>query len=159
MKIKISIALFLLTFICKAQESFEGIIKFKTEISIFDSFNEDLKQNLEKKYGDSLIVYYSKTGNIKRKFLNSGELGNDVQIFNSNTGEMIFVKKNIEKVLKVDLQKNSLKLLSKKKIAKEIIMNLDCECFEYLAVSKTNEKLIINYCYSSKTPRSAKCSN
>ncbi|WP_395061982.1 hypothetical protein [Flavobacterium sp.] len=153
MNYKFLVALFFLSFICNGQKSFEGIVKFKTEITITDSFNEDLKQNLQKKYGDSLLVYYSKNGNIKREYLNSKEFGNDIQIFNSDTGEMIFVKKNIEKILKVDMQQNTLKLLSKRKISNEIIMNLDCECFEYVALSKTNEKLIINYCYSSATPR------
>ncbi|MBW7870484.1 MAG: hypothetical protein H3C39_05415 [Flavobacteriia bacterium] len=32
-------------------------------------------------------------------------------------------------------------------------MNLNCECYEYKAVSMDNQNVILNYCYHPKSPK------
>jgi len=134
-----------------AQKSFEGSIKFKTEISADDI---NFKQKLDKKYGDSLMVLYSKNGNFKRQYLNSSNTGNDIQIYDPKKGVIFTKNKNSQTINEGDVKINSIvKLISKKKINNETIMNLDCECFEYIGLSKYNQNVILNYCFSNKTPQ------
>lgn len=46
--------------------SFKGIIKFSTEITALNPVVDDTQRLLKYKYGDSLIMYYSGTGNFRR---------------------------------------------------------------------------------------------
>jgi hypothetical protein len=143
----------LLSFESKAQ-SFEGTIKFKTEIETYNDENNEFKKELEKKYGDSLLVSYSKIGILKREFLNSSYLGNHIQVYNPTKGILYLRGKNSLKIDSLDVKTNSIvNLISKKKIASEIILGLRCECYEYIGISKYNDKLVLNYCFSSKTPK------
>ena len=133
-----------------AQKSFEGSIKFKTEISS-DEIN--FKQKLDEKYGDSLIVLYSNNGNLKRQYLNSSNTGNEIQIYDPKKGVLFTKNRDSQTFNEGDVKINSIvKFISKKKINNETIMNLDCECFEYIGVSKYNQNVILNYCFSIKTP-------
>ncbi len=65
----------------KGQNNFEEIIKFSTEITTTELASKDLQLMLNHKYGDSLLMYYSRNGNFRRVHLNSGEFGADSQYF------------------------------------------------------------------------------
>jgi hypothetical protein len=140
-----------ISLICEAQQSFEGLIKFKTEVSDAKS---EFKQKLIEKYGDSLIVYYSKDGSLRRQYLNSAKDGNDIQIYDSKNGILYLKNKTSTKFDSLDVKINSItKLISTKKIRNEKIMDLDCECIEFIGQSKYNQNVVINYCYNLKTPK------
>ena len=146
--------LFTFNFGVYAQKSFEGTIKFKSEIMTTNLSKPDFKEKLERKYGDSLIVFYSQNGNLKRKYLNSGDLGNDFQIFNAKKGMLYLKNKNSVKIDSGNVKINSIiKLIHKKKISNEYIMNLDCECYEYVGLSKFNQNITLTYCFSKLTPK------
>ena len=150
---EIAFTMFLLTFLSKsfAQKSFEGSIKFKTEIF---SNDKDFKLTLEKKYGDSLIVTYSKNGNLTREYLNSDYSGNYIQTYDSEKGILFFKHRNTSVIDSTDTKVNSIvKLISKKKIQNQTILKLDCECFEYRGISKYGQNVIINYCFSNTTQK------
>lgn len=136
-----------------AQKSFEGSIKFKTEISSSATAKTNTKKRLDKKYGDSLIVFYSNNGNIKRQYLNSDVSGNNIQIYDAKKGMLYFKNKKSE-IDSGNVKVNSItKLISKRKIENETIMNLDCECFEYIGISRYNQNVTLNYCFSKTTPK------
>lgn len=147
--LKYIVFLLFIAFNSLAQDSFEGSIKFKTEI---DANEPRVKQILEEKYGDSLLLSYSKIGNLKRVYLNSNTSGNDFQIYDPKG--ILYVKKKNSKIETTDTKINSIvKLISKKKISDETIINLNCECFEYKGISKYGQNVILNYCFSNETPK------
>ncbi|WP_298760561.1 hypothetical protein [uncultured Psychroserpens sp.] len=148
--------LFFLTFIsCSSngQDNFEGLIKFSTEITATDLAPKDFHKQLTDKYGDSLIMYYSKTGDFRRVHLNSAEFGSDSQFYISQKGKLYLTNKNSTQIDTLDAKVNSLNLVSKGKISNATIMDLECECYEFKAVSKYNQNVTLNYCFSSKSPK------
>jgi hypothetical protein len=135
---------------CNAQKSFEGKIKFSTKITITSGSESDYG-DLPLDYGDSLLMYYSSSGNFKRLHLNSDEFGKKSQFFVAKTGMIYFTRNNNERD-SLDVTSNSLNLIEVKKIASEKILNKNCECWLYKA---NNEDGIYNisYCFSNDTPK------
>ncbi|QNJ98151.1 hypothetical protein ALE3EI_1594 [Constantimarinum furrinae] len=135
------------------QKSFEGIVKFSTEITTTELAPEGFKNHLYNKYGDSLLMYYSSNGNFRRVHLNSSESGADSQYYFANKAKLYFTNKNSSQVDSLDVKENSLKLLSKGKIENQKILDLDCECYEFKATSIYNQNLTLNYCYNIESPK------
>ncbi|EDP95891.1 hypothetical protein KAOT1_05787 [Kordia algicida OT-1] len=53
----------------------------------------------------------------------------------------------------MNTKENSLKLLSEGKIKNQKILDLDCQCYEFKAISKYEQKVILNYCYNTESPK------
>jgi hypothetical protein len=136
-----------------AQNNFEGSIRFITEIATSGVDKDEFKKELYAKYGDSLIVYYSKAGVLIREYLNSANLGNHFQVYNPKSGVVYLLSRNSTKIDTLDVKINSLSLTSKKKIKSDSIIGLTCDCYEYSATSKYDVKVMLNYCFSKKTPK------
>ncbi len=100
----------------------------------------------------NLLMYYSGNGNFRRIHLNSSEFGADSQYYFANKAKLYFTNKNSSQVDSLDTKENSLKLLSKGKIENQKILDLDCECYEFKAISKFNQNVTLNYCYNLKSP-------
>ena len=116
-----------------AQENFEGIITFKTDIFVTKTASKDLLPKLSYKYGDSLQMSYTKEGNFRRRYINSGDFGGlEYQTYNAEEGKLFIKKKDNENIQSSDVSINSLKLISFKQIENEYLMNLDCDCYEYI---------------------------
>ncbi|WP_028374936.1 hypothetical protein [Leeuwenhoekiella sp. MAR_2009_132] len=129
------------------------VIKFSTEITTTELAPEGFQKQLNDKYGDSLLMYYSVNGNFRRVHLNSAEFGADSQYYFAKKAKLYFTNKNNSQVDSLDTRENSLKLLSKGKIKNQKIMNLDCECYEFKAISIYNQNVTLNYCYNSESPK------
>ncbi|MFY0630710.1 MAG: hypothetical protein JXR05_10035 [Flavobacteriaceae bacterium] len=134
------------------QNSFEGLIKFSTKITTTHIAPKGFQKKLSDKYGDSLIMYYSKTGDFRRVHLNSSKFGVDSQLFISKKAKIYLTKKNSSQIDSVDVKENSLKSTSTRKINNQKIIGLDCECYKIKAVSVYGQNVTLNYCFSSKTP-------
>ncbi|WP_405207129.1 hypothetical protein [Aquimarina sp. LLG6339-5] len=134
------------------QNNFEGIIKFSTEIITTELAPDGFQKQLNDKYGDSLLMYYSGNGDFRRIHLNSSEFGADSQYYFSNKAKLYFTNKNSSKVDSLSTKENSLKLLSKGKIDNQKILNLDCECYEFNAISKYDQNVTLNYCHNINSP-------
>ncbi len=135
------------------QNNFEGLVKFSTKITTTELAPDGFQKQLNDKYGDSLLMYYSRNGNFKRVHLNSAEDGSDSQFYFSKKAKLYITKKNSSQIDSLDTKENSLKLLSRGKIDNDKIMDLDCECYEFKAISKYNQNVILNYCYNSESPQ------
>lgn len=136
-----------------SQNSFEGAIKFSTQLSVSKNVPAHYKQQLIAQYGDSLLVSYLKNGDFKRLYLNSSEDGGyDSQYYDSQKGMLYIRTKNSTQIDSLDMQKNSLKLTSKKKVKNQRIMGLKCKCYEYKAVAEENYPVVLNFCFSTKSP-------
>ncbi|CAN1546669.1 hypothetical protein MCEGE10_01991 [Flavobacteriaceae bacterium] len=150
------ISLFLLLiFTCynaEAQKNFEGLVKFSTHISTTNIAPQDFKKDLDEKYGDSLIMYYSVNGNFKRVHKNTAKFGADSQLYIANKG-VLYLQNKRNEIDSLNVKINSLQLLSEKKIANETIMGLDCNCYQYLATSMYQQNVILTYCFNKKTPK------
>lgn len=129
---------------------FEGIVQYSTTITVTDSANVSRLKQLQSKYGDSLNIYYSRQGDVLRVYLNSGESGNEYQLYHPNA-DYLLIKKKQENLDTLDVSRNSVSLVSKSKF-KETIMGVDCKCMHYRTVSNGNPYRI-TYCYSNKTPK------
>jgi hypothetical protein len=153
-KLLILIIITLISFNSNGQDSFEGLIKFTTEITTTDLAPQDLQRKLTDKYGDSLVMYYSKTGDFRRVHLNSAaEKGMDSQYYYADIGMLILINKDGTSRNTLDTNINSLKIISESKIDSQKIMDLDCDCYEYKATSKYNQKVTLNFCFSQKSPQ------
>lgn len=155
MNLKITLLLFLLYFNVKAQSTFEGKIKFKTLITKTELSTNDFLENYKSTYGDSLIMYYSKSGDFKRIHINAGAFGLKNQFYKSKSGILYLIPRNSFTIDSIDVKENSInKLISKKEAPNEIIMGLDCKCITYTGIEKYNsDEVKITYCYSNSTPK------
>ena len=142
---------FILSNLSYGQDSFEGLIKFSTNIKLLKNA-PSVYNNLPETYGDSLIMHYSANGDFKRMHLNSADFGNGTQDFNAKNGLLIFTRKNGEKDT-LNVTKNLIKLKRKTKISNEKIMGKDCECWEYLTLNQDGDYAILNYCFNLNTPK------
>ncbi|HLP65085.1 hypothetical protein [Flavobacterium sp.] len=142
---------FLLSNLSYGQKSFEGLIKFSTNIKLLKNA-PSVYNDLPEVYGDSLIMYYSANGDFKRIHLNSADFGNGTQDFNAKNGIIIFTKNNGEKDT-LNVVKNLLELKRKTKINNEKIMDRDCECWEYMTLDQDGDYAILNYCFNLNTPK------
>ena len=137
----------------KGQNNFEGIIKFSTEITTTELAPNGFKKQLNDKYGDSLLMYYSRNGNFRRVHLNNADLGTDSQFYNANNGKLILTHKNSTQIDTLDVTKNSIELVRKNKIESLKIIDLECDCYEYKATSDDMQNVTLNYCFSPKSPK------
>ena len=156
MKIKITkIVLFTLALFfsikSQGQKSFEGVIKFSTYISTTNLAPPDFKGQLQAKYGDSIVMYYSENGNFKRIYKNSSESGNGSQLYLAKKS-MLYITDKSGQIDSINVGVNSLKLIKEKKVVNEIIIGLDCDCHQYEAISIYDQHVILTYCFSKKTP-------
>ncbi len=133
-----------------SQKNFEGMITFKIDINVSKSSSKDMLAKLFFKYGDSMQMFYSKEGNFKRKFINSNMYGGlDYQTYNADEGKLFIKDKDVELVKTNDVYVNTLKLISFKQIENEFIVNLDCECYQYVGQAANKKMVTLQFCYSS----------
>lgn len=131
-----------------SQEYFEGGITFKTDITVSDKAEADLLQKMKYKYGDSLKMYYSKAGDFKRKYINSGDSGNEYQTFLTKKKTLFVKTKNKNFVIPIDVSNNSLTFVKKTKLPQENILNLNCDCVQYEAKTPEDKTVFVVYCYT-----------
>jgi hypothetical protein len=138
--------------IAHAQQSFEGRIKFKADISTAADASKASQEKVMQRYGDSLIVTYSRKGNYKRQYLNTGESGNDSQAYIASTGMLYSIRKNSERIDSLSMAKNGLQLVTKTKMDPQQIIGLNCDCYQYAAKDKVGGDVFITYCSSAQSP-------
>jgi hypothetical protein len=156
---KTFLLLFFLFFSSKilSQQYFEGVISFKTAVTATKTIKLDVLNNLSNKFGDSLQMFYTREGNFKRKYFNNDETGLDYQTYNAEAGKLFIKNKNSDIVQTSDVSVNSLKLISLNKLDNEMIMNLECECYEYKGRLKEddngNQNVVLTFCFSPLLPK------
>jgi len=150
--------LLILTFIllftsCKTtKQSFTGSIKFSTQILPSGKTTKDLTI-LKEIYGDSMIMIYKKNGDFTRTYLNNINSDQHSQSYDAYSGKLFIKNKDLETIDSLDTTINGLTLKSRKKIDNELIMNYDCECYEYITFNDNiNQEVILNFCFSPETP-------
>jgi hypothetical protein len=130
---------------------FEGVIKFKTEVSVTDPAATGFLEQLKNKYGNSLNVYYSASGHFLREYLNTGEFGNNHQLYLKGSGKLLINNKGSNEVETLDVSKNTLKLIEMTE-SNDTIMGLACNCYNFKAFDDHDQR-VLTFCYSEKTPR------
>lgn len=136
----------------QAQNRFEGIIKFKTEISVTHSAPKHFLEQLENKYGDSLNLYYSLHGDILREYLNTGEFGNNYQLYRKGSKNLIVSNKGSNQNDTLDVSKNTVSLIEMTKSKKITVLGLSCKCYTF-EVFDDYDKRTLTFCYSRNTPK------
>jgi hypothetical protein len=136
----------------RAQDRFEGIVKFKTDISVTHSAPKNFLKQLEEKYGDSLNIYYSSRGDIVRQYLNTGKFGNNYQLYHKGSKSLVINDKGATQDDTLDVSKNTLKLIKMTKSKKDTVMGLPCRCYAFKAFDDHDQRTV-TFCYSKKTPK------
>jgi hypothetical protein len=131
---------------------FEGVIKFKTEISVTDPAAKSFLDQLKNKYGDSLNLYYSSHGHFLREYLNTGEYGNNFQLYRKESGKLLINNKGASQADTLDVSKNTLKLIEMTKSKNDTIIGLACKCYRFKAFDNYDQRTL-TFCYSKKTPK------
>jgi hypothetical protein len=150
MKLKFALFFFLLSFVSNSQNSFEGVIYFKSKFISKDTLESagiEKENQFKLMEGDSIKMLYSKLGHIKHQYLNSSELGIDYYLILSNgTRVRKFKSGNIKNPL------TKVKFIGKFKTENQIVMGMNCECYQYKFKTPNIKLLTETYCFSKSTP-------
>ncbi|MFN3755151.1 hypothetical protein [Flavobacterium sp.] len=97
--------------------------------------------------GDSIKMLYSKFGHIKHQYLNSGESGIDYYLILSNGTRYRKLKSGNN-----DNPSNKVKFLGKFKAENQIVMGMNCECYQYHFKTPKTKLLTETFCFSKTSP-------
>lgn len=111
--LKISILYIFGISFCLGQNSFEGIITYKTEIT-FKTENVRHKAYFSQKFGDSLKIFYNKKGDIHKKYYGTGDSGYDFHTYLSDNNNYYGKWKNLDTIYYYNTKENTLKFIEKK---------------------------------------------
>ncbi len=155
MNLKITLLYLLLNLNVHAQSTFEGKINFKTLITKTELSTDDFLENYKSEYGDSLVMFYSKSGDFKRRHINTGAFGLKNQFYKAKSGILYIIPKYSFTMDSIDVKESAIiELISKKEAPNEMIMGLDCKCITYTGIEKYNsDEVKITYCYNNSTPK------
>jgi len=142
--------LILLSFFSYSQSSFEGVISFTKKFTSKDSL-ENVRIEKENQFklmeGDSIKMFYSKLGHIKHKYLNSSESGIEYYLILSNGTRVRKLKTgNIDNPIK------KIKFLGKFRTENQIVMGMNCECYQYKFKTPTIKLFTETFCFNKSTP-------
>ncbi|MGH1383377.1 hypothetical protein [Kordia sp.] len=110
------------TSFCWSQESFEGIITYKIELT-FKKKNVEHKDYIAQKFGDTLQVFYNKKGDVHKKYLGSGARGYDFHTYIASTNNYYAKWKNLDTLYYYNVQENVLKFVSRESGISDPIFN------------------------------------
>ncbi len=133
--------------------TFEGSISYKVNLAIN---NKDLpiyvREYLESKFGDTLITYYHKNGDVLRKYKGSGLNGNDYHIYKKNENSYFIKRNNSDTIYSFNANINSVNLKSKYKEINDVyILNQKCSSVVYEGFSANgNQNTKVTFFYSGK---------
>ena len=136
----------------RAQNRFEGLIKYKTELSVTDTAPKGFIEVLNNKYGDSLNIYYSSNGDILREYLNTGPFGNNYQLYRKGSKNLVISNKGSNQKEILDVSKNTLQLIEMTESKNDTILGLPCTCYSFKAFDDYDTRTL-TFCYSKQTPK------
>lgn len=133
-----------------AQKSFEGIIDYRIDVEVSgDSAAAKRKQKVEEDFGKNCRLYISQFGDFKMVYPDSGANGLQYDLYSPETGK-------VKRVYGNEAPKNPskmMRLLSKNKVAPEIVIGKNCDCVQYSIESSDRKRHKVTYCYSADTPK------
>lgn len=132
------------------QKSFEGVAEYKITF-IPKSQNDTYIAYQTQKYGKDINIYYSKTGDIRRNYITSGEKGFDFFVYNPFTNETFTKWRNFDTIYAYNAAKNSLILINQKNVNDTIIQGENCKGYFIEGKGAIGEqKVTLTYYYPKK---------
>lgn len=123
------------------------------ELFLNESVSNDLKETIKGNIGDSLQLTISKVGNFKREYFKRDKQKHNIQVYSAEKGMIYMINSHFQRIEdSLDVENSRVRLVSKQKNSNEIILGLDCECYEYKGISDKSQKFTLNFCYSEDTP-------
>jgi hypothetical protein len=142
--------LILLSFFSYSQNSFEGVISFNMKFTSKDSL-ENVRIEKENQFklmeGDSIKMFYSKHGHIKHEYLNSSDSGIEYYLILSNGMRVRKLKTG-----NIDKPNSKIKFLGKFRTENQIVMGMNCECYQYKFKTPTIKLITETFCFNNATP-------
>ncbi len=135
------------------QKSFDGYVKYATEIETYGSAPDYFQEYLENKYGNRLIIKYERNGDFVRKHVNSGPKGNKEQIYDADKGLLSITMNDTNAIETIDLREMSIDCPNKTITKNTQIGGQAVECVCYEGTSMYKQNISIKYCYSKESPR------
>ena len=150
-KFKFFLIAFLVVQAGNSQNSFEGIITFNITFISKDSL-PDAKMDAENRFklmeGDSIKMLYSRLGHIKHLYLNSSDKGIAYYLISPDGSRKRKLKSGI-----LDKPSGKVKFLGKFKTGNQVVMGMDCECYQYKFKAQKVKYLIETMCFNKSTPK------
>lgn len=140
----------LISFFANSQNSFEGVISFNLKFTSKDTLESvriDKENQFKLMEGDSIKMFYSKFGDIKHQYLNSSESGIDYYLILSNGTRVRKLKSGNS-----DNPSSKVKFLGKFKTESQIVMGMNCECYQYKFKTPKTKLLTETFCFSKSSP-------
>jgi hypothetical protein len=131
--------------------SFEGVITYKTDIN-FKKENVQYREYYEQKFGDTLKVYYSESGNILKKFINTGEKGYDFNLYLQSENHYYAKWKNLDTIYHYNVSEQTLNLVQKTKGTSIKILERDCNFIQIDGIDPLGKQPISQKFYYSGFP-------
>ena len=146
---------FLISFhlIAQSKSSFEGEITYKIEIELKESIPKKYLEYFHQKFGDTMISYHSKKGNIKRVYKGTNVSGFDFQLYDVETNNYYSKDRKQDTIHYFDASTNILKLVNKERSnnTNVTILGEDCSLVSYSVIdSKNNQEANIIFYFGAK---------
>ncbi|MFK7747786.1 MAG: hypothetical protein AB8B65_05325 [Kordia sp.] len=136
------------TSFCWSQETFEGVITYKIELT-FKKEDVPNKAYIAQKFGDTLKIFYNKKGDIHKKYIGSGAQGYDFHTYKTNTNNFYAKWENIDTLYHYNVNENILTFLSKESGTSEAILNKPSKYILIKGyVAETNEMVHQKFYYT-----------
>lgn len=136
--------------ISNSQEAFEGTITYKVTTRLKDENNQH-KEYLLNKYGDSLKIHFASDGSFKREYFGSKNLGFDWQVYDAASNNYYAKWKTIDTIYYYSCFDLFTELRTIEEGATATILNKSCKSVivsTYDPIGK--ESLVIAYYYSGE---------
>jgi len=132
-------------------EAFEGVIKY--EISIEFKKKLPYEDYLKQKYGGTMELFISKTGDYKQVYNQSGAMGFDFVQFTQESNEISVKYRNLDTLYWYNASENVLDLISYSAGNPETILGSNCKSIVIKSFdSKGDLKIVQTYVYDNSIP-------
>ena len=133
------------------QGSFEGVITYKVDV-VFTNKDLPYREYFEQKFGDSLEVFYSKKGDILRKFHNAGERGYDFNLYLNSNNNYYSKWKNLDTIYYYQANDPFIKLISIDTGNQDQILGYTCNSIVVKGIDTIGQQKVIQTYYYSGEP-------
>ncbi|MEL7118516.1 MAG: hypothetical protein AAFO07_03725 [Bacteroidota bacterium] len=131
-----------------SQKAFEGIIDYKIEVKL-KKLDHLYNEYYAQKYGDTMRVYISKNGSMKREYLGSGEMGYDWAIYRQDKNEFYAKWKSMDSIFYYNCEEVMTELKSFEAGPIKQILGRDCRSIIIEAFEPIEEVSVIQKFYFS----------
>jgi hypothetical protein len=132
-------------------ESFNGQITYVVDIDLKDTLNIFRDKELRNRFGDTLIIKFSRTGQYQLLYKNAEDSGFVSKTYENKTGDNVVNLLNARSYIQ-NAKGYWYTHKQMKNVPREQIMGYDCNCIAYETKSYLDGEVTFTYCFNKSTP-------